>query len=203
MLAPPGDVRYSAGPSGALAGVGAGELRRTLFVIPAGYKRAPTLRPPRAALPCLMDSGWAALIGAVVGAVVSTCVPWLREALTEGRRREQIRREKLADALAELLSLLALQFSGATDAPEDVAKFELASARFALLTRPTEKPLVDTLVTVAYTLGSEDANVRGGAYVTFLDVAIRWHQGTLTAAEAAAKYTEKAPVFEKTNEETS
>jgi hypothetical protein len=140
-----------------------------------------------------MDSAWAALIGTVVGAAVSTGVPWIREVITEKRRSEQTRRDKLADALVEVVSLLSLRLDRQVRTAEDLAKFELAAAKFTLLTVPEDGPVIDMFVTVSAAIGSSDRNVRQEVYVIFVDVITRWHQGVLTAQEAAAEYKREAP----------
>ncbi|OUE25519.1 hypothetical protein [Clavibacter michiganensis] len=140
-----------------------------------------------------MDSGWAALLGAIIGAVATAGVPWLRDSLTEKRRREEKRHEDLADALAELIAIMAFRSAKAKLTPDELARSETAAARFTLLTTPEEKPVVDVMVTALFALSSDAKLTRVDAYIVFLDLISQWHQGALTADEVKTRYYEELP----------
>jgi hypothetical protein len=135
-----------------------------------------------------MDPALAALIGAIVGAVVSSVIPWIRESMTEKRRRREKRRDALAEALAELVSVMAIKFSRILTDPLEIARSEVAQARFTLLTTPSEKPVVETMNAAMYAMSGPEKRRRGEAYATFLFVVSDWHQGVLSPREMADEY---------------
>lgn len=140
-----------------------------------------------------MDSGWAALLGAIIGAVASAGIPWLRESLTEKRRREEKRHEDVADALTELIAVMAFRSEKFELNADELARSETAMARFTLLTTVEEKPITEVLVSAFYDLTSDKKVTRVDAYVTFVDLISQWHQGLLSADALKIRYFEQIP----------
>lgn len=140
-----------------------------------------------------MDSGWAALIGAVVGAVVSTCIPWLREAVTEKRRSRQKRHDDMTAALTDVVAAMALAADHVIKDPSERVVVETALARFTLLTTPDEKPVVHTLIEATYDMTSDTRSTRLHAYAVYTDLVSRWHQGVLTPTDVRTQYHQYMP----------
>jgi hypothetical protein len=140
-----------------------------------------------------MDSAWTTLIGVVVGAAISTAVPWVRELVTEKRRRREKRHDELTSALTEVTAVMALAAHHSITDGDERARAEGAFARFTLLTTRDEQAVVRTMNEANYDMTSSNELLKVQAFAVFTSLLGQWHQGTLSPDELQAKYAEGMP----------
>ncbi|MFT2694324.1 hypothetical protein [Clavibacter zhangzhiyongii] len=140
-----------------------------------------------------MDSAWTTLIGVVVGAAISTAVPWVREVVTEKRRRREKRHDELTSALTEVTAVMALAAHHSITDGDERARAEGAFARFTLLTTRDEQAVVLTMNEANYDMTSSNRLLRVQAYAVFTSLLGQWHQGILSAEELRANYARDMP----------
>lgn len=149
-----------------------------------------------------MDAGTAAVLAGTITGIVTLIAsfigPWVREAVTAKRNREETRRRKLRDAIIGVIEafgkLLRARQRGDGSALERHTEAAVAISRLGVLLVADEKPVEAVLGKALNAITIMRPEVAGIALTTVQQLLPGWFRDEIGAADIVAEYDRLIPV---------
>jgi hypothetical protein len=144
------------------------------------------------AIPCGMDAGLAAILGAAIGLLGSAVVPWVREHFEFRAQRKREHRDELRAAVREVVASTTEVFRTkfADRSRELVGRSFAASTQFGLLVEPADAEMARVVDEATMAMWGDELSERLASFKALIDVLAPWYRGEMTALEASQKYDE-------------
>lgn len=145
-----------------------------------------------------MDSGWAVVLGAVIALTGSAIVPWIREALSDRRRRAADARERLVVAIVDLVGVNSRMATAILSESKEavsaaVESRQRAAALLLLETPSAEQHHIGALLNEGLPYpDSKGKLVQGTLFKTYAlqEVLVAWASGNVPAERTIARFRE-------------
>lgn len=135
-----------------------------------------------------MDTAWAVLMGAGVTGIFTGVLPWVKEALVSRRAECSRDRDRLYEAILELVDVTVLASFGRNEAMRYALRREKAVANFLLLIPKSESSIGEMVQLATMIVASPGDNMQDLAASQMVSLLAKWFRGEVSATSAFAEF---------------